>query len=129
MSRVGERGAMTSATHRCDYADRLFREYIRERDKTCQMKSAECLGELQAAHFIGRNRAKSVRWDPRNCALLCLKHHRQMDGDSIGKHSWFADRLGEERFTALQMKSREAFDRDYDRVIRELRVLRQTQND
>ncbi|SRR6266540_7413591 len=119
---------MTSATHRCDYADRLFRECIRERDKTCQMESPECWGELQAAHFVGRGR-RSVRWDPRNAVLLCFYHHHQMDRDPIGKHSWFADRLGEERFTSLHMKSREAFDRDYDRVIRELRVLRQTQND
>src|SRR6266542_2470124 len=117
---------MTSATHRCDYADRLFREYIRERDKICQMKSAECWGELQAAHFIGRSR-KSVRWDPRNAILLCFNHHHRMDADPIGKHSFFAARLGEERFTALHMKSRQAFDRDYDRVIRELRELGRSQ--
>jgi len=116
---------MTSATHRCDYADRLFREYIRERDKTCQMESAECWGELQAAHFVGRGR-KSVRWNRDNACLLCEEHHRRLDTDPIGKHSFFADRLGEERFTALHMKSREAFDRDYDRVIGELRILRKS---
>ncbi len=117
---------MTSATNRCKWADTLFREYIRERDKTCQMESAECWGELQAAHFVGRGR-KSVRWHRDNACLLCEEHHRRLDTDPIGKHSFFADRLGEERFTALHMKSREAFDRDYDRVIRELRELRRSQ--
>jgi len=109
----------------CAEADTLFREYIRERDKTCQMESAECWGELQAAHFVGRGR-KSVRWTPANACLLCEEHHRRLDTDPIGKHSFFADRLGEERFIALHMKSREALDRDYDRVIRELRELRKS---
>jgi len=107
----------------CAEADTLFRGYIRERDKTCQMASAECWGELEAAHFVGRTR-KSVRWHPDNACLLCEEHHRRLDTDSIGKHSFFAARLGEERFTALHMKSQQAFDRDYDRVIRELRVLK-----
>src|SRR6266498_4513799 len=102
---------MTSATYRCDYADRLFRQYIRERDKTCQMESARCWGELQVAHFIGRSR-KAVRWNRDNATVLCFTHHRQMTNDPIRWQSWFAVRLGEERFTALHMKSREAFDRD-----------------
>ncbi len=119
---------MTSATNRCDYADRLIRLYIRDRDRVCQLASdpswnTECWGELQACHFIGRGR-KATRWDPRNLVLACAAHHRRMDADPIAKHSFFAARLGEERFTALHMKSQQAFDRDYDRVIRELRELR-----
>ena len=112
----------TSQRITCDFA---FSKFIKERDKVCQMADDKCLGRLEAAHFIGRGRL-SVRYHPDNAVALCLFHHRQADADPIGRDSWFADRLGEERFTALHMKSREAFDRDYDRVIRELRELKRS---
>jgi hypothetical protein len=110
-----------TATSKMQYCDKLFRTYVRGRDKVCQV-GGDCWGDLQAAHFIGRS-IKSVRWKPDNAALLCVKHHVELDRDPIGKHSWFAYRLGEERLTALHMASREAFHRDYAKVLADLKIL------
>jgi hypothetical protein len=111
---------------RRDYADKLFRFYIRDRDQICQMATVDptCDGSLECAHFVGR-RIYSVRWHPSNAALLCQKHHRELDGDPIGRDSWFQTRLGEDRLRELHRLSREPWHRDYSRVLADIKRLAQ----
>lgn len=52
--------------------DDLFRELINKRDKVCRICGTT--KNLQVAHIFSRSR-KSVRWNPLNAVLLCVKHH------------------------------------------------------
>lgn len=114
----------TSAKHRMEYADRLFREYIRERDQTCRMGPTDCDGPLEAAHVFPRRR-KSVRWDPDNAVLLCAyKHHYWFDTEGLQRWAWIQHELGAERYEALSVRQLQPFDRDYDRVLAELKALK-----
>jgi hypothetical protein len=105
--------------------DKLFRDFIRERDRTCQAEGlwgVPCAGVLQVAHFHSR-RYLSVRWEPSNAALMCLVHHFHADTHQDLKWFWVAARLGSVRFDALGEKRTQLWDRDYQRAASELAAL------
>lgn len=106
------------------YADRLWSQLINRRDVVCQMRNAGCDGRLEAAHIIGKQLGGAryaTRWDPDNGVLLCAAHHRAFDG-VFDKYAYALKRLGAGRWNSLQAKAQERWDRDYDRVIAELRA-------
>lgn len=121
-SRKPTKRSQAKRSSRCKYADRMWSRYINARDGFCQMASDECSGRLEAAHIIGKQTGKHViRWELDNGVLLCALHHRRFDG-VFDKWSWAEKRLGTDRWEALQAKSRERWDRDYDRVYDELKT-------
>lgn len=52
--------------------DKLWREAIKARDKSCQICGS--VSYLNAHHVIGR-RNRNLRWDLDNGIALCPKHH------------------------------------------------------
>lgn len=90
-------------------ADRLFSLKIRSRDNwTCQ----RCLTKyepptqaLHCSHFWGRGN-KSVRFDEENACALCYGCHRILGSDPILHREFFLDRLGQEKFDALNFRAR-----------------------
>ena len=85
-----------------DSLDRLFAQYIKLRDKTCQYCGGT--GGLQTAHFWGRG-MKSVRWDVDNACLLCFGHHQYFHSRPLEYVEWFSNRLNEEAFINLQARA------------------------
>ena len=99
-------------------SDRLFSEYVRNRDGDCQLRG-KCLGhkeyaELQCCHFHSR-RKESVRFDPENCVALCAACHSYVDTTEAGMKA-FRDfmlrRLGETGLSMLDMRAETLKKRD-----------------
>jgi hypothetical protein len=59
---------------------------------------------LQCSHFHSR-RLKSVRFDPENAEALCWVCHHYLDNHPREHEEWKRQRLGEERFKALMLRS------------------------
>lgn len=114
----------TKAKSKSDRLDQIWRRIIRERDGRCQMWAdpAGCGGSLEAAHLFPR-RHRSVRWDPRNGVLLCAFHHEAFDANDYLKFRWAEERLGPDAMADLSERRNVRWDRDYDRVLRDLTVL------
>lgn len=88
-------------------ADRLFSEFIRNRDGRCVIANAEsylmndvpysdegCWGELEVHHLFSR-RFKATRWDPRNGASVCSAHHAWLHAHPLQHAVWRIDLRGE----------------------------------
>jgi 5-methylcytosine-specific restriction endonuclease McrA len=108
-----------------DYADRLFRQRIRERDEmTCQAGNEAfgvyCGGQLEVAHYVPR-RVLNVRWTDTNAALLCSNHHGWLDGHPLDRDEWFRARLGSE-YDVLRQLARERWNKSYDEVLGRLKA-------
>lgn len=82
--------------------DKAFSEYIRKRDKVCQVCGRS--GRLETSHFHGR-RKRSVRWDEDNAVALCFSCHRHFTENPLEHCEWFKERLGEQEFEALRVRS------------------------
>lgn len=100
---------------RRDAADARFSREIRERDNfTCQRcgkQHAENSMGLHAAHMFTR-RIKATRLDEDNAVTLCYGCHAYVDSHPEEKLAFFRERLGPERFDALQAKAHARRDRE-----------------
>lgn len=101
-------------------ADKVFSEQIRARDGRCMhpLGTEYCKG-LQNSHYIGRVN-KNLRYDPENCVAICWFHHFkskdlgfEYQKQTLEKHGfdgqytlWMKKHLGEERFSALMVRSK-----------------------
>jgi len=88
---------------RVDKLDVLFSQYIKLRDKVCQVCGRAT--SLQTAHFIGR-RYRSTRYDPDNACLLCFADHQHFHENPLEFVEFFKARLGEEGFDFLRGRAR-----------------------
>lgn len=92
-------------------ADTVFRERIRERDKTCQHPDSHHSGQLQVSHFFGRS-ISSTRYHDDNCVLVCAFHHYWSPDLSWEERKggiyreFMVGWLGTERFYELEALSR-----------------------
>lgn len=88
--------------------DVRFSKMIRERDRyTCQRCGAVHAPNsqgLHSAHCFGRGKP-ATRLDPDNACALCYGCHRYLDTHPDLKHEFFRERLGDERYEALQLRS------------------------
>lgn len=95
---------------RKDSCDKLFAQYIKERDKTCQNPVCKGRSEiLDWAHFISRNRL-AVRWEERNTYAMCRSCHIYFDGNALGKLEFdnlVRLRLGTDSYFELKEKARQ----------------------
>jgi 5-methylcytosine-specific restriction endonuclease McrA len=91
-----------------DAKDARFSRMIRERDLfTCQRCGAvhpENSRGLHCAHMFGRGKLRT-RFDPENAAALCYGCHRWLDTHPDLKREFFRERLGEDVFAALELRS------------------------
>lgn len=91
-----------------DTRDRAFSKEVRTRDGfTCQRCFTvypENSKGLHCAHMFGRGK-QNTRFDPENACALCYGCHRWLDTHPDLKRAFFIERLGAERFAALELRS------------------------
>jgi hypothetical protein len=89
-------------------ADADFSLLIRERDLwTCQRCEHVYPPKHQGyhcAHCFGRGKP-ATRFDPENACGLCYGCHRWLDTHPDLKEAFFRDRLGDEAYDALRLRS------------------------
>lgn len=107
-------------------ADKLFRDYIRLRDKmSCQRCGQDAYHDrkIEVAHFYGRSNL-TTRWAPDNVCLLCFKcHYLWAHREPMEFSQWWLKRLGEDRFKLLQVRKNMIFDEDLKLIVIGLREL------
>ena len=91
-----------------DALDQLFGKFIRLRDGKCQF-CGRSDRRLEAAHMFGRGK-HSTRYDPENVYAMCggpheKVCHRYLDTHTTEKLAWLKQRIGAERYEALELKS------------------------
>lgn len=96
-----------------DAVDARFSNQIRERDKwTCQrcwyFFPEGWRDGLDCAHMFGRA-IPTTRFDPDNACALCRVCHGDLDTHPDLKRDFFRQRLGPERFNALDRRAHRAF--------------------
>lgn len=102
-------------THAKREADRLFSEFIKERDRICMATTDFWLGAqfdcvtfqgLHCAH-LRRRGYLAIRWDPRNAVALCAGHHKWFDDNTIEKEDMRLQYWGRRRYNAIKKKALE----------------------
>lgn len=90
-------------------ADAVFSNWIRER---ADWKCERCFTQyekpnqgLHNSHFHSR-RNKSTRFEPDNCASLCMRCHQHLGENPSDHYVFFLKRLGQERFDSLDRQAR-----------------------
>jgi len=76
--------------------DRLFSQYIRQRDEHCLNCGTN--RNLQCAHILGR-RFSAIRCDPDNAVTLCLECHHFFDSNPKAWRVWVDERYPGRRET------------------------------
>lgn len=90
---------------RRDPLDKLFSDFIRQRDKVCQRcGSSKGWKYLHCAHFHSR-RKKATRHDEENCVSLCFGCHQYFHENPREFEEFMRQRLGD-RFDLLEGRSR-----------------------
>ncbi len=106
-----------SKTVRISKVDKLFSDWIRERDGwKCQRcgkwydktDSYQRMG-IHCSHFWGRSN-KATRFDPQNAEALCYGCHRLWEGNKMGAYKELKiKQLGQEGYEALERKARSTY--------------------
>lgn len=89
-------------------ADARFSDQVRERDRWMCQRCGKVYPPptfaLHCAHMFGRGKPRT-RFDPDNACALCYGCHRYLDTHPDLKREFFLERLGEQRFAALELRS------------------------
>ena len=94
--------------------DRVFSKYVRLlADGRCR-RCGHTVKKLDCAHFHGRG-DYSIRWDLDNVTALCMGCHGFLDSNPLEKIEFFMEKLGTERYNALNARRN-----NHDKVDREL---------
>lgn len=102
-------------------ADAMWSRAVRLRAGRCEAcgrapQFGDALSALEAAHIIPR-RHRTTRWDPANGRALCRTCHRHY---TANEKAW-RDFIGPD-WDRLWVKAQELWDRDYAKVVAELRA-------
>ena len=90
--------------------DRLFSEYIRKRAMGRVGGCERCLAsksdyrQLQCSHYHSRRKA-STRFNEDNAVGLCAGCHLYLGGHPLEHTEWYRKKIGEERFTLLEIQA------------------------
>ena len=101
-------------------ADKIFSEKIREVG-VCELKGLDnikCGGNLQCMHIIGRSN-HNLRWDSMNAICGCAGHHRYYTSHPFEFYE-LIQKNWPEQYKYLQEWKNEVWDKDIDRVLKEL---------
>ena len=61
-------------------------QQVYERDKgKCRLQNSTCEGGLELHHIVYRSEDKKLINEPKNCIMLCTKHHKEVHSN---KHKW-----------------------------------------
>lgn len=86
-----------------DKLDIMFSQYLKLRDKVCQVCGSQGKS-LQVSHFWGRAK-RSTRYDDENCDLLCFAHHNRFHQYPGEYAEWKLARLGQDRYDMLKIRA------------------------
>lgn len=82
-----------------DALDKAWADYVKRRDKRCQMCASVSI--LAAHHAFGRVH-RATRWDVMNGVTLCWPCHRfRAHGDPSGFSVWFEKHVGQAQYNRL----------------------------
>jgi len=88
-------------------SDSIWSKYIRTRDnwtcQRCDKKYAPPTSALHCSHFWSRG-SWSVRFCQDNCQALCYGCHSYLGGNPQEHREFILNKLGQERFDALQKR-------------------------
>ena len=84
---------------------KVFNEFIRERDKDKPCISCGQVKELQAGHFYSVRNYDGLRFDEDNCHGECIRCNCFDDDHLIGYSVNLIRRIGSERFVLLQERA------------------------
>jgi 5-methylcytosine-specific restriction endonuclease McrA len=118
---ISPRKRKAKRTSQRTYCDTLWSLYIRKRaNGKCQR--CGLAAPLQAAHIIPR-RVLTTRWHLNNGVGLCPPCHRDLDNpaSALTRLTLIRDWIGEKGYEELLKMARERWDRDYARVLKELK--------
>lgn len=101
-------------------ADRLFSEYIRNRDRKC-CKCGSSTKQLQCAHIIGRRNLR-LRYDPQNALTLCAGCHFWWHENPFDSTEWYKETYPND-WDYLSKARNEVEKPDYQEIIRGLQEL------
>jgi hypothetical protein len=110
-----------SATSARDRADRVFAEYIKDRDRGCRRCFTE--HDLECAHILPRHYL-IIRCDPDNAMALCHRCHRWF---TEHPDAWrtFVEFRHAGRFAVLREKAQSMVTPDWAELVTEIRALHQ----
>lgn len=101
-------------------ADKLFSEYIRERDKWCFFGCGNRAS--QNSHFWGRGNS-ATRYDPLNCDGVCGGCHMRHEGNKQGLYRDLKiQQLGKKGYAELEKRGRSVMKRS-DAIARCMALL------
>lgn len=108
--------------HAVKKADELFSRYVRLRDGRCQVCSGSEVpcDALECSHLLGRSKWPT-RYDPTNAVAAHHSCHASMTVEPELWRRWCRNRLGDEAWGALVLKSEKGTRPDIGWVITELR--------
>ena len=91
-------------SHWLTETQRVFNEYIRERDKgeNCISCGAPDSTRWDAGPYRSRGAAAHLRFNEDNCWLQCLKCNVHLSGNQVEYRKRLVEKIGEERVLALE---------------------------
>ena len=104
--------------------DKLWSEYVRERDKNCQKCGGS--GSVSAHHAFGR-RHLAVRWDIYNGVALCYPCHiHWAHRDPAGFAEWFRVFVGDAQYERLSEAHNQIFKPTVEDLERNISFFKET---
>ena len=95
------------------YLDDLWRIEVKLKRKDRSIITGYFSKEVH--HIITRSR-KNTRWDIDNGVVLDMEQHKRIHSEPSYKKAFIDLYVGRDRYEALQKKSLEYFDKDYDKI-------------
>lgn len=91
-------------------AQRTFNTYVRLRDNgkeciSCSLILDSAKRKFDAGHFYSQGGHGSIRYDLDNCFAQCVPCNRHLHGNIHEYRKKLINRIGQERFNALEQKS------------------------
>lgn len=74
---------------------------------------------LEAHHVVPKAGRKNVRWDVENGIMLTVKEHAMVKNVEFNRA--LIDKFGREKYEALRRRSVQYFDKNYERIEKELK--------
>lgn len=88
-------------------AQKVFNEYIRERDKANGCISAYCRGEVEhAGHYFSQGHHSALRFDTINVNGCCARCNTFLSGNLIRYRQGLVMKYGEDKVRILESASR-----------------------
>jgi DNA-directed RNA polymerase subunit RPC12/RpoP len=104
--------------------DRLFSQYIRQRDGGKCVTCGRATPSIQCGHVIHRG-PQATRWDERNAGAQCPRCNEQHEVDPHALRAWCIDRFGEAAYVGMMQAANKPADLTIEQLENLIREYRQ----